>query len=67
MDIIKKINEVIDTLADMHDAETDKNYPIEKCLACMCQEDLQDIIDYITQQRLSNIETSDSRRRCRPL
>lgn len=52
MDIKKRLESVIDTLADMHDSKTCKNYPEEKCLACICQEDIQDIIDYITQHPL---------------
>ena len=53
MDVEITLKEVINNLADMHDIEADKNYPEEKCLACICQEGLQEVIDYIVQQSLS--------------
>ena len=47
------IKEMLDNLnnilADMHDGETDKNYPEEKCHACICQDIIQDINKLLEQ------------------
>lgn len=54
MNIVKILESVIDMLGDMHDLETDKNYPVEKCLACICQEDLFKIIKYLKRIKKKN-------------
>ena len=47
LSLLMALHDVNNMLADMHDSDVDKNYPEEKCLACMCQEELVDLQRFI--------------------